>query len=253
MYYLKCHFGRPVVDLKAVEVNWFPFTYILVNLITNSIYAWLTKNYRSSGMILISNNCDDANKLCMWIVDEYVDLVYAVQINAVRLKVGLHKQLCVDQAKHGWNYWVVGTSHMFARCWIGYRGTMCVWSSAMIDTLSLRAVFTRFAAFACLYVLTVFEKVVGNQELLHTVQTGSRGSCDRRIVHQQLTRRQIHNIGYLYSIVCSIELMDSSSICLMELGRTPLTHNAQFCHSQSDHLLTLYGPLQPQLIYSHCT
>ncbi len=31
-------------------MNWFPFTYVLDNLITNSIHAWLTKNYRSSGM-----------------------------------------------------------------------------------------------------------------------------------------------------------------------------------------------------------
>ncbi len=31
-------------------MNWFPITYILDNLITNSIHAWLTKDYRSSGM-----------------------------------------------------------------------------------------------------------------------------------------------------------------------------------------------------------
>ncbi len=31
-------------------MNWFPFTYILDNLITNPIHAWLTKDYRSSGM-----------------------------------------------------------------------------------------------------------------------------------------------------------------------------------------------------------
>ncbi len=37
---------RLVVALKAVEVNWF----ILANLITISIHAWLTKYYRSSGM-----------------------------------------------------------------------------------------------------------------------------------------------------------------------------------------------------------
>ncbi len=36
--------------LKAVEMNWFPFTYKLDNLITNSIHAWLTKDYRSSGV-----------------------------------------------------------------------------------------------------------------------------------------------------------------------------------------------------------
>ncbi len=35
--------------------------------------------------ILISNNCDDPNKQCMCIVNEYVGLVYAVQINAVGL------------------------------------------------------------------------------------------------------------------------------------------------------------------------
>ncbi len=42
-----------VIDLIAVEMNWFPFTYILDNLITNSIHAWLTKDYRSSGMIYV--------------------------------------------------------------------------------------------------------------------------------------------------------------------------------------------------------
>ncbi len=31
-------------------MNWFPFTYIHDNLITNSIHAWLTKDYRWSGM-----------------------------------------------------------------------------------------------------------------------------------------------------------------------------------------------------------
>ncbi len=35
--------------------------------------------------IIISNNCDDPNKQCMCKVDEYVDLEYAVQINAVSL------------------------------------------------------------------------------------------------------------------------------------------------------------------------
>ncbi len=40
------------IALKAVEMNWFPFTYILDNLITNSIHAWLTKDYRSSGMFI---------------------------------------------------------------------------------------------------------------------------------------------------------------------------------------------------------
>ncbi len=39
------------MPLKAVEMNWFPFTYILDNLITNSIHGWLTKDYRSSGML----------------------------------------------------------------------------------------------------------------------------------------------------------------------------------------------------------
>ncbi len=41
----KCHFWRLVV-----EMNWFLFTYILANLITNSIHAWLTNYYRWSGM-----------------------------------------------------------------------------------------------------------------------------------------------------------------------------------------------------------
>ncbi len=35
-------------------MNWFPFTYILTNLVTNSIYAWLTKDYRSAGMIKVT-------------------------------------------------------------------------------------------------------------------------------------------------------------------------------------------------------
>ncbi len=35
-------------------MNWFPFTYIFDNLITNSIHAWLTKDYRSSGMTKIN-------------------------------------------------------------------------------------------------------------------------------------------------------------------------------------------------------
>ncbi len=43
------YFFRLLVALKAVEMNWFPFTYILANLIRNSIHAWLTKGYRSSG------------------------------------------------------------------------------------------------------------------------------------------------------------------------------------------------------------
>ncbi len=49
----KCHFWSLVVPLKAIEVNWSPFTYILANLITNSIYAWLTKDFRSSGMFIV--------------------------------------------------------------------------------------------------------------------------------------------------------------------------------------------------------
>ncbi len=32
-------------------MNWFPVTYLLANLITNSIQAWLTKDYRLAGMI----------------------------------------------------------------------------------------------------------------------------------------------------------------------------------------------------------
>ncbi len=42
----KCHFWRLVISLKVVKVNWFPIPYILANLITNSIHAWLTKDYR---------------------------------------------------------------------------------------------------------------------------------------------------------------------------------------------------------------
>ncbi len=32
-------------------MNWFPFNYILANLITNSIHVWLTKVYRSSSIL----------------------------------------------------------------------------------------------------------------------------------------------------------------------------------------------------------
>ncbi len=46
-------FVKLIIALKAVEMNWFPFTYILDNLIRNSIHAWLTKDYRSSVMILV--------------------------------------------------------------------------------------------------------------------------------------------------------------------------------------------------------
>ncbi len=48
-------------------MNWFPFTYTLDNLITNSIHAWLTKDYRSSGMSLanddIMSDGDDDDKI----------------------------------------------------------------------------------------------------------------------------------------------------------------------------------------------
>ncbi len=43
-------FLKIVVAFKVVEVNWFPVIYLYANLITNSIHAWLTKDYRSSGM-----------------------------------------------------------------------------------------------------------------------------------------------------------------------------------------------------------
>ncbi len=39
-----------VLALKVVEVNWFPVTYLLANLITNSIEIWLTKDCRSLGV-----------------------------------------------------------------------------------------------------------------------------------------------------------------------------------------------------------
>ncbi len=35
-------------------MNWFPFTYILDNLITNSNHACLTEDYRLSGMYYIA-------------------------------------------------------------------------------------------------------------------------------------------------------------------------------------------------------
>ncbi len=31
-------------------MNWFPVTFLLTYLITNSIHAWLTEDYRLSGM-----------------------------------------------------------------------------------------------------------------------------------------------------------------------------------------------------------
>ncbi len=40
-----------------VKVNWFPVTYILANLIINSIHAWLTKDYMLSGMRLATLYC----------------------------------------------------------------------------------------------------------------------------------------------------------------------------------------------------
>ncbi len=49
----KCRFWILIVALKVVEMKWYPVTYILANLITNSIHAWLTKDYRSSGMYIV--------------------------------------------------------------------------------------------------------------------------------------------------------------------------------------------------------
>ncbi len=43
-------FCRVDVAGKAIEVNWFPTTDTFASLITNSIHAWLAKDYRSSGM-----------------------------------------------------------------------------------------------------------------------------------------------------------------------------------------------------------
>ncbi len=43
-----CHLS---LSFKAVKENWFPFTYILSNLIPNSIHAWLSKDYRLSVML----------------------------------------------------------------------------------------------------------------------------------------------------------------------------------------------------------
>ncbi len=37
-------------------MNWFPFTYILNKLIINSIHAWLTKDYRSSGVSQVNTD-----------------------------------------------------------------------------------------------------------------------------------------------------------------------------------------------------
>ncbi len=62
-----------VIALKAVEMNWFPFTYILDILITNSIHAWLTKDYRSSGMSIVD------------IKESYYDLDSTVHIQCTYL------------------------------------------------------------------------------------------------------------------------------------------------------------------------
>ncbi len=52
----KSYLWSLVGDPKAVEVNWFPFTCIHANSITNSIHAWLTKHYtRWSGMYVVMN------------------------------------------------------------------------------------------------------------------------------------------------------------------------------------------------------
>ncbi len=44
-------------------MNWFPFTYILANLITNSIHAWLTKDYVIR-FALVSGALIRMNRVC---------------------------------------------------------------------------------------------------------------------------------------------------------------------------------------------
>ncbi len=61
-------------------MNWFPFNYILDNLITNSIHAWLTKDYRSSGMLV--QNCKSFNgndTSYIWLLHSLVWTVIRVQ------------------------------------------------------------------------------------------------------------------------------------------------------------------------------
>ncbi len=72
----KMSFLRLVAALKALEMNWFPFTYILANLITNSIHAWLTKDYRSSCMYNV-----DLNPLMLVVyIDRFVLQVFNLSL-----------------------------------------------------------------------------------------------------------------------------------------------------------------------------
>ncbi len=51
---LKLHIllNYAVLPENVIDWNWSPFFYILGNLITNSIHAWLNKDYKSTVMIL---------------------------------------------------------------------------------------------------------------------------------------------------------------------------------------------------------
>ncbi len=60
----KYHFWRLVIALKATEMNWFPFTDTLDNLITNSIHAWLTKHYVYWAKYKQSNSRTSLTTLC---------------------------------------------------------------------------------------------------------------------------------------------------------------------------------------------
>ncbi len=79
-----CRFWRLVVVLKVVEENCFHVTYILANLITNSIHAWLTKDYRSSGMCFVTYPVPIFSKTLLHVLLSYLMAsVYLKKIAAI--------------------------------------------------------------------------------------------------------------------------------------------------------------------------
>ncbi len=72
-------------------MNWFPFTYILAIVITNSIHAWLTKDYRSSGMTHVSY----VDKINVWNII-WKNIIF--QLYAKLLAVTLHPALHYSDA-----------------------------------------------------------------------------------------------------------------------------------------------------------
>ncbi len=96
----KCHFWRLVVALKAVEVNWFRFTYMLDNSIQTSIHAWLIKDYRSSGMIISMTVL-----LSFSDVDIILFLVSFMLYFGVTQGVGVHRQIFGRVVQHTMKKW----------------------------------------------------------------------------------------------------------------------------------------------------